>query len=180
MMVHVEKRRWMPSPARLLPSLPIAWLAQSQADERRECEPRSWSTPVFSAASSSCRLGSAASWSGNRKGSQVEELRGHDHRHVRKCLSFANTVVPPCWTGGACAPSRPDSTQCTRMRIFRVRALWSVSPLYDGFSTSWSAGPYAGQAMGQRERTPSGHTGSLSLMDGKEMLQATSSSSLNE
>ena len=52
--------------------------------------------------------------------------------------------------------------------------------LYEGFSKSLSAGPYAGQAMGQRERTPSGHTGSLSLMDGKEMLQATSSRSLNE
>ena len=78
------------------------------------------------------------------------------------------------------APSRRDNTKCTRMRIFRLRTFLFVSFLYEGFSNSLSAGPYAGQAMGQRERTPSGHTGSLSLMDGKEMLQATSSRILNE
>ena len=66
------------------------------------------------------------------------------------------------------------------MRIFRLRTLLLVSFLYEGFNKSLSAGPYARQAMGQRERIPSGHTGSLSLMDGKEMLQATSSRSLNE
>ena len=66
------------------------------------------------------------------------------------------------------------------MRIFRLRTLSLASLLYEGFNKSLSPGPYAGQAMGQRERIPSGHTGSLSLMDGKEMLQATSSRSLNE
>ena len=62
------------------------------------------------------------------------------------------------------APSRPDNTKCTRMRIFRLRTLLFVIFLYEGFSKTFSAGPYAGQVMGQRETTPSGDTRSLSLM----------------
>ena len=44
-----------------------AWMAESQAEERREWEARSASKPWVTAASSSCRLKSAATWGSNRK-----------------------------------------------------------------------------------------------------------------
>ena len=50
----------------------IAWLAESQAQERREWEARSASKPSVTAASNSCRLKSAATWGPKRK---AEELR---------------------------------------------------------------------------------------------------------
>ena len=43
-----------------LPPPAIAWFAEPQAEERRECEPRSGSKPSVTAASGSCRLKSAA------------------------------------------------------------------------------------------------------------------------
>ena len=73
----------------------------------------------------------------------------------------------------------PRQHKVTRMRSCRFNALLFLRFLYEGLSKSLSAGPYAGQSMGQRERTPSGKRGSLSLMHGKDMLQATSSMILN-
>ena len=57
----------LPLPSPRLPLMPlplppaIAWLAESQPEERRECEPRSGSKPLLAGASDSCRLKSAAS-----------------------------------------------------------------------------------------------------------------------
>ena len=53
-----------------LPPPAIAWFAEPQAEERRECEPRSASKPSVTAASSSCRLKSAAAWGRKRKSEQ--------------------------------------------------------------------------------------------------------------
>ena len=53
-----------------LPSPAIAWFAEPQAEERRECDPRSGSKASVTAASSTCRLKSAAAW-----GDAVPSLR---------------------------------------------------------------------------------------------------------
>ena len=53
-----------------LPPPAMAWFAESQAAERRGCEPRSESKASVTAASSSCRLKSAAAWGRKRKAEQ--------------------------------------------------------------------------------------------------------------
>ena len=54
--------RYIQACCQTLPPPAIAWFAEPQAEERRECEPRSASKPSVTAASGSCRLKSAATW----------------------------------------------------------------------------------------------------------------------
>ena len=60
-----------------LPPPAMAWFAESQAAERRGCESRSESKASVTAASSSCRLKSAAAWGRKRKAEQRLRLTSH-------------------------------------------------------------------------------------------------------
>ena len=69
----------------------MAWIAEPQAEERRECEPRSGSKPSVTAASGSCRLNSAAAWGRKRTAeerlrltSDVLKDRGSEHRRAAR------------------------------------------------------------------------------------------------